>query len=585
MTTTSSTTSTSSTAAANVVSALGAGSGIDTKSLANSLVEAEKAPRATAINKNISKNESIVSGFAAVKYSLSTLQTAFDALKDASDFKSITATNSNTSAFTATATSSADAGSHSVLVNSLAAAQRSTGTAGFATSTTSINAGLTMSLSVGIAQSSTGSLGFATAADVINGGSAITLTLGGTAFSGGSTITVDASSDTPQGVVNAINNANVGLSAELINTGDASKPYKVVVTGTTGVANAFTISSDVSGIDFDTTIQAASTSTISIAAANDTPAGVVAAVNSAGVGVSAQLVNTGDPSTPYKIVMTGESGKYKAFSVSSSASGLNFDTTLQAASNASLKVDGITISSSSNVVSDAISGVTLNLMSTTASAATVSLSNDTSTAKTKITNLVTAYNDAMDLFDELTNSKSTLETYGGTMAGNSTMNTLRTNLRTLVTQDSSTADSSGTLSALRDIGIEINSKGRLTTNSVKLDLALNFDFDNTVTMLSGNQEDQSAYDTTDSGLAGDASKSIITMLSTSGTVATESANATTRISEYQDDLTALEERMAQLLIRYNKQFAAMDSIVGQTRSTQSGLTSSFAGLMAMYTNN
>jgi flagellar capping protein FliD len=85
-------------------------------------------------------------------------------------------------------------------------------------------------------------------------------------------------------------------------------------------------------------------------------------------------------------------------------------------------------------------------------------------------------------------------------------------------------------------------------------------------------------------LAGDASKSLITMLSTTGTVATESANATTRISKYQDDLTALEDRMAMLLARYTKQFASMDSIVGQTRSTQTGLTSTFAGLMAMYTN-
>jgi flagellar capping protein FliD len=85
-------------------------------------------------------------------------------------------------------------------------------------------------------------------------------------------------------------------------------------------------------------------------------------------------------------------------------------------------------------------------------------------------------------------------------------------------------------------------------------------------------------------LAGDASKSLTTMLSSTGTVSKESANATTRIAKYQDDLTALEDRMALLLTRYTKQFAAMDSIVGQTRSTQTGLTSTFAGLMAMYTN-
>ena len=42
--------------------------------------------------------------------------------------------------------------------------------------------------------------------------------------------------------------------------------------------------------------------------------------------------------------------------------------------------------------------------------------------------------------------------------------------------------------------------------------------------------------------------------------------------------------MTRLLDRYTKQFAAMDSMVGQIKSTQTGLTSTFAGLMAMYTN-
>lgn len=586
MTTTTSATTASSatTTAANVVSAMGAGSGIDTKSLANSLIAAEKAPRETAINKNITKNESLVSGFAAVKFALNNLKTAFDDLKDRSDFKSISATNSNTSAFSATTTSGADTGSHTVLVNSLAAAQRNIGTIGYAASTTAINAGSAMSLAVDIAQSSTGTSGFATSTTSINGGDAMTLTFGGTAFSSGTTVSVAAGDDTPAGIVDAINNAGLSVTASLVNTGDATAPYKVVVTGTAGSDYAFTVSSSASGIDFDTTIKSASTSTVTIDAGSDTPAGVVDAVNNAGVGLTAQLVNTGDASTPYKVVLTGASGKYNAFSVTSSVSGLNFDSSLQTASDASLTVDGIAITSSSNTVTGAISGVTLNLLSTNTTAATVSLTNDTSAAKTKITALVTAYNDAMDLFDEITNPKSTLETYGGTMVGNSTVNSIRSTLRTLVMGDSSTAGSSGTLSALRDIGVEVNSKGRLSTNSVKLDLALNFDFANTVTLLSGNQENQSLYDTKDSGLAGDASKSLTSMLSSTGTVAKESANATTRISKYQDDLTALEDRMAMLLTRYTKQFAAMDSIVGQTRSTQTGLTSTFAGLMAMYTN-
>ena len=482
---TSSTTSTSASSAtaakASVINKLGTGSGIDTTSLAQSLVDAERAPRAKAINNNIDKNNKTIAGLSAVKYAISGLQAAFDALKDKSDFKSIAATNSQPSAFTASASTAADTGSHTVLINSLAAVQRNTGTMGFATTSTAIN-----------------------------GGGAITLTLGGAGFAGGKTISVAAGSDTPSGVVDAINNSGTGLSAQLVNTGDAVSPYKVVVAGASGTSNAFTIAS--------------------------------------------------------------------------SSTGINFSTNLQAASNASLTIDGIPISSTSNTVSDAITGVTLNLLSTNTSAAKLDLNNNTAAAKTAINALVTAYNDANSILDAVTDPKSTLDTYGATLVGNSTVSGIRSQIRSMVTATSSTSGSSGTIGALRDIGLELDKSGKLTANSTKIDLALMFNFTNTITMLTGNQEQQGSFDAAPRGLAGDASKSLTDMLSSTGTISTESANAGTRIKKYQDDLTALEDRMSRLLERYNKQFATMDSMVGQTKSTQTGLTSTFAGLMAMYTN-
>jgi len=480
-------TAASNSAKANIVSKLGGGSGIDTAALANSLVDAERAPRADAINKNISKNQAVISGYSAVKYALSNLQAAFDDLKDKSDYKSITVSNSQTSAFTATASASADAGSHTVLITRLAAAQRNTGTQTY------------------------------TAADTaITGLTTLTLTLGGTGFPsvGGTAQTIAVTTATPAGVVDAINNSGNGMSAQLVNTGNG---YKIVVTGASGASNAFSITSNATTSD-----------------AND---------------------------------------------------GLNFSTSLQTASNAALTVDGISITSSSNSVADAIPGVTLNLLATnTGTPASVNLANDTSAAKTKVLALVTAYNDANALLDEVTNPKSTLDTYGATLVGNSSVRAIRDQIRAMVTDDSSTKSSSGTLSALRDIGIEVDKTGKLTTNTVTLDLALNFNFTNTVTLLSGNQENQASFDTSKAGIAGDASRALTTMLGSTGTLSTESANATTRITKYQDDLTALEDRMTRLLDRYTKQFAAMDSMVGQIKNTQTGLTSTFAGLMAMYTN-
>ena len=228
-------TTTASSSSANLTTTLGAGSGIDIKNLAKSLVDAEKAPRKAAIDKGVSNSEKVVSGMAAVKYTLTNLQTAFDNLKDKSDFKTLSLSNSQPSAFTATASTAADAGSHTVLVNALAAAQRNTGTTAFAATSTAIN-----------------------------GGAAITLTLGGTGFSGGDTITVAAGNDTPAGVVAAINGAGKGLSAQLVNTGDATSPYKVVVTGSTGSSNAFTISSSAAGINFDSPLQLASNASLTV---------------------------------------------------------------------------------------------------------------------------------------------------------------------------------------------------------------------------------------------------------------------------------------------------------------------------------
>eukprot|EP01036_Dinobryon_divergens_P060424 gene60424-80595_t len=137
----------------NISKALGGGSGIDIQSLASSLVDAERAPRAAAINKNITKNESAVSGFEAVRYALTTIQTALADLKDVSDFQSFKLSNSDSSTFTATATSTASAGQHSILVGQLASATRLTGTTAFSAVDTSINTGSAMTLKVSIGAS------------------------------------------------------------------------------------------------------------------------------------------------------------------------------------------------------------------------------------------------------------------------------------------------------------------------------------------------------------------------------------------------------------------------------------------------
>jgi len=599
--TSSSTSSATSKAASgqNVLKALGSGSGIDTASLAQSLVDAERAPRADAINKNIKKNEAIVSGYAAVKFALSAVKTAFEDLKDVSDFSSVIASSNQTDIFSVSTSSSTQPGSHSVLVTQLAQEQRSASTQSFTSASQSITS---QPLNLYLNGSNAPSIAVTTA--------------------------------TPAGVVDAINKAGQGLSAQLVNTGNG---YKITVTGASGNSNAFVLSSDAVGLDFgaislnrpqisqssqsfaagDTAMAAAPLNlTLNGDAANPivvdppTPDAFVAAFNGS---AAAQAKGLSANYYGGKLTVTSLSGSANAFSLltdngdalafvqKQSAKDLCMTKPLQEAKDAALQVNGLPITSSSNAVSDVIAGVTLNLTGTnatsvngfvqaTGSVATLSLANDTSVAKAKLNALVTAYNDASSLLNEVTNPKSSLATYGGTLAGNSSVRALRDQLRRLVTDDSSTAGGSSgtgparTLSALRDIGLQVDKNGKLTANSVTLDLALNFKFADTVTLLSGNQENQTAFSLTASGMAGDASKALEKMLGTAGTPTIETDNANKRITKYQDDLTALEERMTRILARYQKQFAAMDSMVGQTKNTQTGLTSTFEGMMAMYSN-
>jgi flagellar hook-associated protein 2 len=287
-------------------------------------------------------------------------------------------------------------------------------------------------------------------------------------------------------------------------------------------------------------------------------------------------------------MLTGTTGVSNAFSLASRATGggavanVDFSTKLQSAEDAVLNVNGMAMTSSTNRITDAIAGTTLDLFTTTTGAANLDFSRDTSTVKTKIQALVTAYNDATSMLNVVSDPKSTVETYGATLAGNSIVNSVRSQMRSLITTDSSSP--SGGLTALRDIGLSISKTGELELDSTKLENALQYKFDNVVTLITSNREKQSSYSVLPSGSAGEAVKKLTALLDTSSALTSQSANLTTKITAYNKELAALDTRMAAILARYNKQFATMESMVGQSKSLQTNLKSTFDGMMSVYTN-
>jgi flagellar hook-associated protein 2 len=318
--------------------------------------------------------------------------------------------------------------------------------------------------------------------------------------------------------------------------------------------------------------------TISVPA-NSGLTGIASAINNANLGVSAEIINTGDPLKPFKIMVKGGN---LDFSLSAPVDGLNFSSSLQQATNATINVNGLNLTPSSNKLEGLIPGATIDLLAPTNGISNIDFSRDVSGVKTKVQELVTAFNEANSMLNVVSDPKSTIETYGATLVGNSVVNDIRNKMRDMVLSNSNSP--SGGLTALRDIGISIDRTGVMTLDSTKLDSVLSSKFDHLVTLLSANRENMSTFNTNTAGIAGEAVKKITSLLDKTGTLTVQSEGLNTRIVDYKKDLAKLELRMSQLLARYNKQFANMESMVGQSKSLKTSLTSTFEGMMASYTN-
>jgi flagellar hook-associated protein 2 len=315
-----------------------------------------------------------------------------------------------------------------------------------------------------------------------------------------------------------------------------------------------------------------------------TPAGVARAINDKKLGVTAQVVNTGDSSNPFKLVVSGATGQNQSFKLASSALNL---TTISSAADAEVVVDGVSLKRSSNTITDAINGVTLNLKSTTPGGvapmpAVLDIGLDASSLKTKMTDLVSSFNDNSDLLNQVSNAKSTLEIYGGTLVGDFTVRTVRQTLRSLFSGTSSTPGNE--INAFWQLGIKVDERGVMSFDTTTFDKSVRTNYADVVKSLTGNYDNLSTYSKAPAGLAGDAVKKLTDLLAPTGILMTASEGANTQNTKYQDDLAKLQTRMEALLARYQKQFASMDSLVGNTNSQKTSLKSTFEGMMSVYTN-
>lgn len=269
-----------------------------------------------------------------------------------------------------------------------------------------------------------------------------------------------------------------GSTTDAVGSGTLTFRFGTVTTDAGGAATDFTVNGE------------RPVASVEIPAGANTLEAVRNAVNDAGIGVRASIINDGSAE---RLVFSAEdSGAANGFVVEvtdddgndTDAAGLSqlaFNTAAsnatrsRAGADAELVVDGLTVTRASNTVDDLVEGLTLTLKDTTATAVRLDVSQDTGAVKDKIQGFVDGFNALQDQIAQIAGFNAD-SGQGGVLQGDATVRTLNSTLRRQIT-DSLQVLEGRAVRSLADLGITTDSEGRLAIDSASLDDALANHFD------------------------------------------------------------------------------------------------------------
>ncbi|MCW8909027.1 MAG: flagellar filament capping protein FliD [Gammaproteobacteria bacterium] len=388
------------------LSAAGIGSGLDVNSLLQQIVDAERGPKESQFTLKEARLQAELSAYGSLKGAVSTFQLAASKLKSSISFASNTVNIANKDLLSATASSVADEGSYSLEVQSLAQSH-SLASVAFSELTSVIGNG-TLTFDFGTTDYDPGT-DFQTADDTY------------TSFTSNpdrssQSVVIDNSNNTVTGVRDAINSANIGVTASIVDDGSG---YRLLITSDDqGLANSLEITVEeggTAGENLDTT------------------------------GLSQLAFNSG---------------------------ATNVEQT-QASTDAVITVNGLSISRESNTITGAIHGVTLNLRSADIGNPTqLTISQSTDNAEKNIGSFVTAYNELVTLYNGLTEYNPDTG-QGGVLLGD---NAPRNMINQIRREIGGSINNGNTYTSLSSIGITTQRDGTLALDSSELSNAIKNDF-------------------------------------------------------------------------------------------------------------
>ncbi|MDD5299061.1 MAG: flagellar filament capping protein FliD [Gallionella sp.] len=347
------------------ISSPGIGSGLDVNGIVTKLMAVESQPLTTLAAKEASYQAKL-SAYGTLGGALSAFQSTVRGLNDPAKFHSLTASSSDATVASASASSIAVAGSYALDISKIAQSQKLVA-AGQSSTSTAIGLGgsTTLNFDFGTISGtlapyvpSTGTGGTYSAATFISNGS------------GAKTVTIDATNNSLTGIRDAINAAKIGVTASIVNDGGAS-PYRLVLSSdNAGQSNSLKITASAGG-------DAAVTALLS-----QDPTGAV--------GVTQNMQQT------------------------------------LVAQNTEMTVNGVFVSKTGSTLTDVIPGVTLSALKIGTS--TISVSQDGSGVTTAVNAFIKGYNDLAKTLADLS-SYDPATKKAGLLQGDASARTIQSQLR------------------------------------------------------------------------------------------------------------------------------------------------------------
>jgi flagellar hook-associated protein 2 len=278
-------------------------------------------------------------------------------------------------------------------------------------------------------------------------------------------------------------------------------------------------------------------------------------------GVTATIVNDGVGVTPYRLIIKGDdTGAANTITVDAgttldgTGSTTDFRSTafteLKTAADSDITIDSLQIKRSTNSITDAISGMTINLKKDGDVSSNITVTANRDAIKAQINEFVTAYNGVVDLISANSTYDSSTKV-GGALLGEGTARNIQNQLRSIIS--GTVSGQPDDMNILAQLGITTNSKtGQLVVNTTTMDTKLSSDLDDVAAL----------FTTASTGIANQMYTYIANTTSTvDGSLTLRAKGLQALIKDVDDTVKNMQYRLDKEESDMVKKFTALESLV------------------------